>query len=169
MNTLDCIFSRRSIRKYINKPIEKEKIDLLLYAGFCSPTANNYQEWNFLAINDTTVLNDLSLILEHGKMLNKATLAILVCADNNLQNNEGYQAIDCAASTQNILLTAHELGLGAVWLGIFPRKERILNIKKYFNLPQNINPITLIAIGYPDEAKEISNRFDKNKVHFNKW
>lgn len=169
MDAYNCIITRRSIRKYKNDKIDNETINLLLKAASHAPTANNYQEWHFLVITENKILIGLSKIHPHGIMLANAQIAILICADNNVQPIEGYQAIDCAAATQNILLASHSLGLGAVWLGIYPREERIKLIKNFFNLPENINPISLISIGYPNEEKRPKERILKEKVHYNKW
>lgn len=169
MDAYNCIITRRSIRKYKNDKIDNKIIELLLKAGSHAPSANNYQEWHFIVITETELLIKLSDIHPHGKMLKDAPLAILVCADNNIQPIEGYQAIDCAAATENILLAAYSLGLGGVWLGIFPRKERMKSMVDFFNLPEFITPISLISIGYPNEEKKQPEKFYPEKIHSNKW
>lgn len=100
-------------------------------------------------------------------MCRQAPLAILVCGDNRIEKIEGYIALNCGAATQNILLCAHDLGLGAVWLGVYPRNERMNPIAKLFNLPENIIPISLVAIGYPAESKEQPDRFKEERIHYN--
>jgi nitroreductase len=171
MNTkaIDFILTRRSIRKYTSEQVSEETIELLLKAGSYAPSANNFQPWHFLTVTEREILNKLSTVHPYAGMLKQAPLAILVCGDNNLQPILGYQAVDCSAATQNILLAAHAIGLGGVWLGVFPREQRMKDIKEFFQLPENINPITLISIGYPDEKITQTDRFNKEKIHLNKW
>lgn len=92
-----------------------------------------------------------------------------MCGDENLELSQGYWVVDCSAATQNILLAAHGLGLGAVWLGVHPREERKKDMRRLFNLPQNIQPLSLISIGYPDEQKKTPERFKPERIHYNAW
>ncbi len=170
MNTLECIKTRRSIRKYTeNKPIGEELIQKLIEAGMYAPTARNLRGWHFVVINKNELLLELSEIHPYGKMLAGASLAILVCGDMNIEPNESYNAVNCSAATQNILLAAHELSLGAVWLGVYPRKERMEGIAKLLNLPEYALPVSLISIGYPAEEKETPERVELEKIHRNGW
>jgi nitroreductase len=102
-------------------------------------------------------------------MLKEAALAILVCGDEKLELSKGYWPVDCAAATQNILLAAHALELGAVWLGVYPRRERQDGIRKIFNLPDHIHPFSVVSVGYPDEQKAVPERYNEERVHWNKW
>ena len=102
-------------------------------------------------------------------MLKQATLAILVCGDEQSQQLKGYWIQDCSAATENILIAAHAIGLGAVWLGIYPREERILGIRQLLHIPDHVIPLSLISIGYPAEHKPPSNRFDTSRIHYNQW
>lgn len=166
---IDFILTRRSIRKYTSEPVDENEIELLIKAGSYAPSANNFQPWHFIVLTNKEILDKLSTVHPYAKMLKQAPLAILVCGDNNLQPILGYQAVDCSAATQNILLAAHTLGLGGVWLGVYPREQRMKDIKEYFNLPENINPINLISIGHPAEKIKHPERFNKEKIHLNKW
>lgn len=170
MNTLECIKTRRSIRKYVaDKPVSKEMQDLLIEAGMYAPTARNLRGWHFIVIDDHSLLQQLSEVHPYGKMLAHAPLAILVCGDLNIEPSEAYNAINCAAATQNILLAAHELGLGAVWLGIYPRTERVAGTKTVLQLPEHVLPISLIAVGYPNEQHPLPQRVEQQKIHYNGW
>ena len=166
---LDFIFTRRSIRKYTSESIDEKTIKLLLKAGSYAPSANNYQPWHFIVITDREKLDKLSMVHPYAKMLQQAPLAILICGDNNIQSILGYQAVDCSAATQNILLAAHALGLGGVWLGVYPREQRMKDIKEFLHLPENINPISLISIGHPAEEIKHPERFKEEKIHRNEW
>ncbi|MEI6124730.1 MAG: nitroreductase family protein [Bacteroidota bacterium] len=170
MNVLETILTRRSIRKYIDKDIPNEMVDQLLEAAMYAPTANNSQAWSFIVINERRLLNQLATIHPYAKMLKYAPLAILVCGDKQIEENEGYLSVNCAAATQNILLAAHALGIGSVWLGVYPRAERTQPISDLLNLPLQILPISLISLGWPDEKKPKPERFLKENIHYNdKW
>lgn len=169
METIECILGRRSIRKFIHKPVTDQQINTLLKAAMYSPTARNTQSWRFVVINDHDRLVQLSQIHPYAKMLEQASVAILVCGDRQADSNDAYLVENGSAATQNILLAAYDLGLGSVWLGIYPREERMKDVSEFVKLPAEILPVSLIAIGYPDEQKPIPDRFDANKIHFNVW
>jgi nitroreductase len=169
MELMEVLLTRRSIRKYTDKKIENEKIDILLKAAMYAPSAMNYQPWEFIVMDDKELFSELLKIITHAEMLKESTLAILVCGDLSKEKYEEYNAQNCSAATQNILLAAHDLALGAVWIAAYPNKEVIDKIKKLLNLPDNILPVSLISMGYPAEEKTAEERFIKEKIHFNGW
>ncbi|MFP4471748.1 MAG: nitroreductase family protein [Bacteroidales bacterium] len=169
MNTFEAILTRRSIRKYISKPVPDAILNQLLQAAMFAPSARNYRPWQFIVVSNRSALDKLSEVHPYAYMLKQVSLAILVCGDRHLEKEDGYLAINCAASIQNILLAAHELGLGSVWLGVYPRGERMADMKKLFELPDHILPVGLVAIGYADEQKPVPERFEPQKVHYEKW
>ncbi|MCF8219820.1 MAG: nitroreductase family protein [Bacteroidales bacterium] len=169
MNLHDLILSRRSIRNFTEKPVEPEKINKMLEAAMYAPSARNYQPWHFVVIQKRLHLDRLSDIHPYAGMLETATAAILVCADKNLESNDSYNAQNAAAATQNILLSAHEDGIGSCWLGVYPREERMKNIADYIKLPEHVLPVTLIALGYPAEEKEQPERFLPDRIHYERW
>ena len=169
MEILEGIITRRSIRKYTNKKISDDQVQMLLKAGMYAPSARNQQPWHFLVINDKRILNQLSEIHPYAKMLLEAQLAIVVCGDETLELSTGYWVVDCSVATQNILLAAHGMGLGAVWLGLHPREERKQAIRDFFKLPDHIQPLSIISVGYPNEIKEMPDRFKTERIHYNKW
>lgn len=169
MEISEAIFTRRSVRKYKDIDIDQSLIDKILAAAMQAPSARNYQPWHFLYTKDKQQLASLSDIHPYGKMLASAGCAILVCGDLSIEPEMGYNALNCAAAIQNILLMAHALNLGAVWLGIFPRKDRMDDFTNFFELPDNIVPIGIVSIGYPDEKIDPINRFDALKIHQIKW
>ena len=166
---MENILGRRSIRKYVNKPVPEEVVRQLLDAGMHAPTARNIQPWHFVVVDERDMLDNLSIAHPYAKMLQEATLAILVCGDRNLQEMDGYIIQDCSAATQNIMLAAHALGLGSVWLGMYPREERMKKVGELLNIPSNILPVALISIGYPDESKPLPDRYKSDRIHFNKF
>lgn len=169
MEIIQGILTRRSIRQYTSQEITKEQIFEVLKAGMYAPSARNQQPWHFIIINNRELLNKMSEIHPYADMLREAKWAIVVCGDEQLELSKGYWVVDCSAATQNILLAAHGLGFGAVWLGIHPREERKNAIKDLFQLPDNIQPLSLISIGYPNEEKEQPERFKKERIHYNQW
>jgi len=169
MNTIEAINKRRSIRKYTSQEVSDEIINELLNAAMMAPSARNTQSWQLVVIKSRSLLDKLSDIHPYAKMLKEAPLAILVCGDRTQEENDSYQCINCSAATQNILLAAYALGIGSVWLGVYPRAERIEPIKELLNLPEGIIPISLIALGYADEVKAKPERFIKEKVHYDGW
>jgi nitroreductase len=134
-----------------------------------APTARNIQPWHFIVVDERAVLDQLSEAHPYAKMLKQAGLAILVCGDRKLQENDGYIVQDCSAATQNILLAAHANGLGSVWLGMYPREERMKDVGKLLGIPGHILPVSLISIGYPNEQKEAPDRYKPDRVHYNKF
>jgi nitroreductase len=169
METFDALFTRRSIRKYTNKPVEDDKIQKILKAAMYAPSARNTQPWQFIIITERDMLNKIKQAHPYANMLAEAPLAILICGDKTYEPHEGYLNTNCSAATQNLLLAAHDLGLGSVWLGVYPRKERMDALTKLFSLPENIIPISLVALGYPDEKKSATGRFLPDRIHYNKW
>jgi len=170
MDAFENIISRRSIRKFTSQSIDEKICDKLLEAAMYAPSARNTQAWSFVVVNERRLLDRLSEIHPYSQMLRQAPLAILVCGNKSLESNEGYLCVNCAAATQNILLAAHHFGLGSVWLGVYPREERMKGICSLLNLPEDTLPVSLIAIGWPDEKKAHPQRFSKEKIHYNdRW
>ena len=163
------IFERRSIRKYTKKDIASNSIEKLLRAAMAAPSAGNQQPWEFVIIKDKNMLIDITKIHPHSQMLINASLAITVCADLSKEKYGSYWIQDCSAATENILIEAQYLGLGAVWLGVYPFEDRVEGIKKLLNLPTRIVPFSIVSLGYPDEKKDSVDRYDELKIHINKW
>ena len=169
METLQAIRTRRSIRKFTGKEIPEEIIAKLLEAAMYAPSARNTQPWHFIIIDKREIIDKLPRIHPYATMCYEAGAVILVCGDFEKEKLEGYIAINCAAATQNILLAAQDLGLGSVWLGVYPRKERMEPLSKLFELPPHILPISLVVIGYPGEKVPTPERFNAEKIHHNVW
>lgn len=166
---MQAIFNRRSIRKYTDKLVTEELIEQVLRAGMAAPSAGNEQPWHFIVINDRNVLNEIPKFHPHSEMLKEASHAIVVCGDLSLQKFEGYWVQDCSAAMQNMLLMVQELGLGSVWLGIYPMKDRIKALKDLLGLPESVTPLSIMSIGYPAETKEPADRFNPSRIHRNRW
>jgi nitroreductase len=169
METLKAIFTRRSIRKYSGGPVTDEQLEVLLRAAMHAPSARNKQPWHFVVITDKDILYKLGGTHPYGKMLMDAGAAIVTCGDKTIEEMDSYLLQNCSAATQNMLLAAHDLGLGAVWLGLHPREDRLAAVKEMLNLPENILPVSMISIGAPDESKERDDRYLVERVHINQW
>jgi nitroreductase len=169
MNTIKAILSRRSIRQYKKKKISKGKIDQILKAAMYAPSAMNYQPWHFIIIDNREDIDQLYKLNPHAEMLLKAPSAIIICGDLKVEINIDYLVQDCSAATQNALLVIHELGLGGVWISSYPNKDTVEGIRKYYEMPENIIPVSIIALGYAKEKVETEDRFNKSKIHLNKW
>jgi nitroreductase len=167
MEAVEAILNRRSIRRFQEKAISEDTITELLKAAMSAPSANNKQPWHYIVISERKKLDLIPEFHPYSSMLKQAPVAIAVCGDTVEQPD--YWVQDCSAATQNILLTAHAKGLGAVWLAIYPRVPRIKELQQMLSLPEYIIPLSLVALGYPDENKLPSDRYNQSKVHFNLW
>jgi len=166
---MNSIFTRRSIRRYTDAPVPEEMLEKILRAGMAAPSAGNEQPWHFVVLTDKNILREIPKFHPYSHMLNHANLAIVVCGDLSAQKYEGYWVQDCSAATQNMLLMAEELGLGSVWLGVYPTEDRVKGMKKLLGLPENIVPFSILPIGYPDEKKDPVDRFNPSRIHRNHW
>ncbi|MBI5103181.1 MAG: nitroreductase family protein [Nitrospirae bacterium] len=166
---MQAILTRRSIRKYTSQPVPEKIITGVLEAAMSAPSAGNQQPWHFVVITDRETLDSIPVFHPHTLMLKEASTAILVCGDPSLEKHQGYWVQDCAAATQNLLLAAHALGLGAVWTGFYPREDRVIKTRQLLGLPEHVIPLALVPIGYPAEEKPPAKRYDASRVHFNRW
>lgn len=168
MNVYEGIQKRRSIRSYENRPVEKEKIETLLRAGMQSPSAGNQQPWEFIVVENKETLRKLSNAHIYAGSIKNAPLGIIVLVNEKYVKYKQYWQQDLAAATENILLSAVGLGLGAVWIGITPDEERMAFVKEVFHLPQGIDAFAMLAIGYSSDNK-FEDRFDKTRIHYEKY
>ena len=168
---LQFIFSRRSIRRYQDRPVPEETLTDLLEAAMAAPSAVAKDPWNFIVVRERETLDRIADLLPHGKMLRTAPAAIVVCGDIDRAHDgmESYMLQDCSAAIENILLAAAALGLGSCWLGVHPRPERMEGLRKLFSLPANIIPVSGIALGWPEEGKDPRTRYRAGAVHYEAW
>jgi nitroreductase len=163
------IFERRSIRKYTSEKVSDVLIDQILRAGMAAPSAGNEQPWHFIVIDDRNILNEIPKFHHHSNMLKEANYAIVVCGDLDLQKYDGYWVQDCSAAMQNMLLQSQALGLGSVWLGVYPIADRVKALKCLLCLPESVIPLSIMSVGYPAEKKEPVDRFQPSRIHRNRW
>jgi nitroreductase len=170
--TLKTIFSRKSVRHYINKDVSKEQLELIVKAGMAAPTAVNMQPWSFVIVKERETLDKLADALPYCKMLFEAPAAIVVCAVPEwsiAEHPEKYSIIDCSAATQNILLAVESMGLGAVWTAAYPRPERMESVRKILDIPEKIIPLNVIPIGYPTGEDKPKDKWKPDRLHWEKW
>ena len=167
---LDNIATRTSIRDYEARPVEKEKIEKMLRAAMAAPTAMNKQPWHFVVVDQRNVLDALAGANPYAKMLKKAPLAIVVCGNTDKMIEGGgrdFWIQDASAATENLLLAAHAMGLGAVWTGAYPSEERCISISKVLSLSDNLIPLNMIVVGYPAEQPQPKQKFKEENVSYN--
>ena len=169
MDTLNAIFTRRSIRQYTGEPISEEQLHTLLKAGFSSPSCMNSRSWRFIVVREQETFQAISKIHPYSRMLPQAGCGLLVCVDTSSGVPFEYLVQDASAATQNILLAAHALGLGAVWLGVSPLQERVTGLQKLLDIPDEVKPITLVSVGHPAEERAAPDRYEADKVFFGRW
>lgn len=166
---MNAILNRKSIRKYKDIKISDEIVDGLLRAGMQAPSAGNEQPWDFVVLRDKEIMKKITEFHPYSSMLLNTDVAIVVCGDEAKEVFKGFWVQDCSAATENILLAAEDKGLGAVWLGVYPMEDRVEALKKLLDLPESVIPLSIIPIGYPDEKREAANRFNKERIHYDRW
>ena len=168
---LTLLFGRRSVRVYSPGEVSDQTVKLLLEAAMAAPSAMSKDPWRFIVLRDPKTLKSLAEALPGGKMLATAALAILVCGDQDqaFERDLSFLLQDCSAATQNLLLAAHGLGLGACWVGVHPSKAAIERVKNLFSLPAQLVPVAMVSIGWPGEELPARSRFNSDYVRAEKW
>lgn len=165
---MSYILNRTSVREFKDLPIENSKITKLLEAAMQAPSAKNQQPWEFIVIDDKSILLELSKTSAGSWPLNTATCAIIpMLMPSTLSPH--FRVQDLSAATENILLEATNQGLGSVWIGIYPLEDRLAHVEKTLNISGDVHPFSIIALGYPLKEKTVKLRYDSSKVHYNKW
>ena len=159
---MDAIFERMSIRKYEDRPVEQEKIEKLLRAAMVAPSAVNQQPWEFYVVKNRETIVELSKASPFAACAAGAPIVPILRKDAKYPELANY---DLSNATENILLEATTLGLGAVWLAIAPFEDRIDNVVTVLHPPSRTLPFCLIPVGYPAEKRTWKDRYDPEKVH----
>jgi len=168
---IDIIKARRSIRKFQERSVEPEKITQLLEAAMAAPSARNGQPWEFVVVSDTCVLNTIRDNLESGRYNTPVAIAVLA----NLQvptanvSSPAFWQQDCTAALENILIAAVGLGLGTVWIGVYPREDRVAAVRRILGIPEHVIPLALIYVGYGDEDKPPRTQYNAERVHWQRY
>ncbi len=165
---MDFIMTRRSIRAYTDRPVSEESVTQLLRAAMAAPSAKNQQPWHFVVVRDRDLLEAIARSTPYSGMTRDAQLAVVVCAAAD-ERDPGYWPQDCAAATENLLLAANTLGLGAVWLGFYPLPERVEALRGLLGIPEDVVPFSVVPVGYPAEHPARVDRFDPQRIHSDRW
>lgn len=171
-SSISDIMTRASVRSYSSRPVSEGCVDTLLRAAMAAPTAGNKQPWRFVVLRDRQTLDRIGEDFKSMSMMKKAAVAIVVCGDTTATfPGEGreYWVQDASAATENLLLAAHALGLGAVWCGVYPLSERVAALSDMLGLPSGIIPLNCIAIGYPEGDTEPKDKWKPEYIHYERW
>lgn len=170
-DALTVIRDRRSVREFTGEGVGDELLDRLVRAGMSAPTARNTQPWSFVVITARETLDRLSEGLIYGKMLGTSVAAIVVCALPELANNGSAEMaiVDCTCATENILLAAEALGLGAVWVAAYPYDDRMAHVRSLLNIPVEVIPLCVIPLGYPASSKPPIDKYKPERIHREQW
>lgn len=170
-DALSVIHNRKSVRSFTGQSVDKDMLDKLIRAGMAAPTAVNRQPWAFVAVTDRKTLDTLAAGLPYAKMLDKAGAAVIVCAVLEKAHDQRmeFAVIDSTCASENILLAAEALGLGAVWTAAYPYKERMDVVRKALHIPQAIIPLNVIPVGHPTGTEKPKDKYKPENVHWEKW
>ena len=167
MELLEGLLTRRSVRRYSDRPVSRETISDILRHAMYAPSAKNTRPWHFLPTQDRRILDGIMAAHPFAKMLAYAQWAIIVYGDSQAADTPEYLPVDCDAATQTLLLAAHGHGLGAVWLGIYPWQDRMDAIRRLVPIPDHIVPFAVVSVGYPGrDYNEQPDRFEPEKIHW---
>ncbi|NTU68414.1 MAG: nitroreductase family protein [Chlorobiaceae bacterium] len=165
------ILDRRSVRDYTGEAVDADSLDLLVRAGMSAPTAKNMQPWSFIIVTGRETLDRLAEGLPFGKMLGKAPAAVVVCALPEQANNGSAElaVIDATCASENILLTAHALGLGSVWVAAYPYEERMAHVGSVLGIPAEVVPLCVLPVGHPVAVKQPIDKYKPERIHRERW
>ena len=168
METIKTIMSRRSIRTWTNEPVAENERKIILEAAMNAPSAADARPWHFVTMDDSEVINQF-VALGGTEMLAESTFMVMVCGDASKEVYPGFWPQDCSCAAQNMQLAAHDIGIGCVWIAIYPLEDRVQVCRKVLGIPEAITPFALLAMGVPNEVLPPEERYDEERVHQNKW
>lgn len=166
---MQAIFSRRSVRRFTSEPVDDETVRTLLRAAMRAPSAGNAQPWQFVVIRRRDTMDAIRAVHPYAGPLATAACAVVVCGDLDREKFPGYWVQDCAAATQNLLLEAETLGLGAVWMGVYPDARRTQALQALLGLPETVLPLNVTAVGRPAERPAPLDTYRPERVHRERW
>lgn len=168
---IDNILTRASVREFTGETISQEQIDTLLRCAMAAPSAINKQPWAFFVVTDPELIARIGEELPNSRCQNHPAIAIVPCGDltKAIPDQPDFWINDVSAATQNILLAAHAMGLGAVWTGIHPSAERVEQVQNLLGLPGHIIPLCIVPVGVPAESPAPKNKYSSSNIHYNQW
>ena len=170
-DALTVIHSRKSVRHFTGQGVDKELLDKVIRAGMSAPTAVNMQPWAFVVVTDRAVMDGLAAGLPYAKMLDKAGAAIIVCAipEKAYGRSREFAVIDSTCASENILLAAEALGLGALWTAVYPDEDRMDAVRKKLGIPADVIPLNVIPIGHPTGEDKPKDKYRPENIHRERW
>lgn len=169
MDALDAMLTRRSLRVWEDRPIPEPLLRQTLAAAMQAPSAGNAQPWHFVVVEEPAVLGELVRAFHPDGDLGRPPAAIVVCGDPSVEKFKGFWPLDCSAATENLLLAAHALGLGAVWVAAYPLPDREQRLRATLGIPADAVPFAFVPLGWPAESKPREDRYHEARVHRGRW
>lgn len=169
---INNIMTRVSVREFTGEKISPAQVDTLLRAAMAAPSAINKQPWAFIVVDDDTVIAKLGEALPYSRCSNHPAVAIIPCGDLNKAipgEMANFWINDVSAATENLLLAAHAMGLGAVWTGLHPDMNRAKMVQELLGLPEHIIPLCVVPVGVPAEHPAVKDKYDPDNIHYNAW
>jgi nitroreductase len=166
-NLLELMQTRRSIREFSDDAVSDEKVEAMLKAAMAAPSARNLQPWHFVVVHNRKKLDKLAQVHKYAYMLEKAPMAIVVCGDQKVSDRHWVE--DTCAATQNLLLAATALGLGGVWISVYPKKKHQEIVRELLDIPEHVGVLCLVALGHPAEKLKARTQYDAKRVHREEW
>ena len=160
------IFTRVSIRKYEERPVEQEKIEKILRAAMAAPSAGNQQPWEFYVVTDRMKIEALSQVSPYALCAGKAPVVLVPCYRTEGLHFPAYDMVDLSIATENAWLEITSQGLGGVWLGIAPEEDRIRKVDEILGIGDALHAFALLPFGYPAESRKQQDRYDPDRVHY---
>lgn len=169
---INNIMTRVSVREFTGEKISDEQIDTLMRAAMSAPSAINKQPWAFIVVTDEDKIAELGKALPYSRCSNHPAVAIIPCGDLSKAiegEMAGFWINDVSAATENLLLAAHAMGLGAVWTGLHPDMNRARMVQELLGLPEHVIPLCVVPVGVPAEHPEVKDKYRPDNIHYNQW
>jgi len=168
METIKAIMSRRSIRTWTNEPVTEGERKIILEAAMNAPSAADARPWHFVTMDDPAIIRQFT-DMGGTEMLAESTFMVMVCGDPSKEVYPGFWPQDCSCAAQNMQLAAHDIGIGCVWIAIYPLEERVETCRRILGVPEAVTPFALLAMGVPNEVLPPEYRYDGEPLHRNGW
>jgi nitroreductase len=166
-NVLELIYSRQRVRDFADLPVSDDQIEAMLKAAMAAPSVQNRRPWHFVVVRERKTLDKLAKVHKYAYMLEKAPLAVVVCGDQKI--SEKYWVEDGCVATQNLLLAAKALGLGGVWISLYPKKKHQNVVREMLDIPDHVGVLCILALGTPAKEQQQGTKFDSERVHQEEW
>jgi nitroreductase len=164
---LDLMYARRSVRAYTDEPVLDGEVEAMLKAAMAAPSAQDLRPWHFVVVRKRKLLDELAEVHKYADMLEEAPLAIVVCGDQKV--SERHWVEDTCTATQNLLLAATAVGLGGVWISLYPKKKHQKYVRQILDIPDHVGVLCVVALGHPAEKQEERTHYDPKRIHHDEW